>query len=288
MDKKNILQTKLPKPVRPEDAGTHSLLGSLLLQLVHQRMEFAQQGFLVAATATQAAGWVAHQNSQDREPVEKNNSEKFIFSFNAGNDSGLKTVNCSIQEVQGRASLSSVPSGLAMASHAPLQRPPEHVIALPLQHLSLLTPHTGVLRVDGVAALTATVAVTTQAEAREDQLQHLTQAQASADQLATERQQQIDQLQAQLKEAAKHVQAAALKGNACAEQVQQLTQAKATADQLLNERTAQIKAYEQRLQQLQARGAESERLRNLLQAELTKADAQINLIKDLLLMEKGL
>lgn len=148
------------------------------------------------------------------------------------------------------------------------------------------------------------------------QAQTLAQAQAATQQLTAERHKLSEQLQ-QTKEAAQKAQAAAAQAAAQATQqaqtaaqalatataateaaakqaeeraaqVQQLTQAKAAADKLLGERMAQIQAHEQRLQQLQAHSAEADHLRGLLQTELTKAETQITLIKDLLFKEQGL
>ena len=69
--------------------------------------------------------------------------------------------------------------------------------------------------------------------------------------------------------------------------MQQLTQAKAAADKLLADRMAQIQAHEQRLQQLQAHSAETDHLNGLLQAEVSKAEAQIGLLKELFLREQS-
>lgn len=70
-------------------------------------------------------------------------------------------------------------------------------------------------------------------------------------------------------------------------QAQDLAQAKAAADKLASGRIAQIQAHEQRLQQLQAHSAESDHLRQLLQAELNKAEAQIELLKEIFIRETG-
>lgn len=90
--------------------------------------------------------------------------------------------------------------------------------------------------------------LTLQAHTHQAETQTLAQAKLDADQLATERQQHTDQLQAQLKQADEHAQAAAAAATTAAAkqaeeraaQVQQLTQAKAAADKLAAERQQEI------------------------------------------------
>lgn len=142
-----------------------------------------------------------------------------------------------------------------------------------------------------------------QAEERAAQVLQLTQAKAASDKLAAERQEQLDQLQHQLKQASEQAQtatqeakkaqaeaaaaaAAAKQAEERAGQVQLLTQAQAAADKLLADRMSQIQAHEQRLQQLQARKAETDHLNGLLQAEVRKAEVQIELLKELFLREQ--
>jgi hypothetical protein len=123
---------------------------------------------------------------------------------------------------------------------------------------------------------------------RAAQIDDLTKAKAAADKLAADRAAQIDALtqarDAQTKLATER-----------AAQIDDLTKAKAAADKLAADRAAQIDALKQdnaalttERDALKQTISEGQHRQQLLEEEMIKADAQLELIKDLLLREPGL
>jgi DNA repair exonuclease SbcCD ATPase subunit len=134
---------------------------------------------------------------------------------------------------------------------------------------------------------------------RQTQIEQLTQAKGEADKLAAERAQQLTQANQ-----AKDVQAKLAAERQT--QIEQLTQAKGEADKLAAERAQQLlkevematKAMKEQAtlakesissqQRLEQANLELEARQHRMNDELLRAEAQINLIKDLLLRESGL
>jgi chemotaxis protein histidine kinase CheA len=73
-----------------------------------------------------------------------------------------------------------------------------------------------------------------------------------------------------------------------AARAKQEAEARATAEKLAEERNRQLTERQQQLQRVQQEGAELQTRQTLLQEELVRAEAQIDLIKDLLLKEQSL
>ncbi|MBE2260863.1 MAG: hypothetical protein IAE88_18560, partial [Rhodobacteraceae bacterium] len=71
-------------------------------------------------------------------------------------------------------------------------------------------------------------------------------------------------------------------------QIQQLTQARDEQLKLATERQKQVGEMQLRLQQVEVQNAEFVTRQALLQEEFVRAEAQIDLIKDVLLREPGL
>ncbi|MEI6334674.1 MAG: hypothetical protein WCS87_08960, partial [Methylococcaceae bacterium] len=71
-------------------------------------------------------------------------------------------------------------------------------------------------------------------------------------------------------------------------QNQQLTLAKDEQAKLATERQRQLEEMQKRIQQLEGQNAEFALRQSLLQEEIVRAEAQIDLIKDVLLREPGL
>ncbi|WP_439114391.1 hypothetical protein [Hydrogenophaga sp.] len=146
------------------------------------------------------------------------------------------------------------------------------------------------------AATAATAAAAKQAEERAAQVQQLTQAKAAADKMATERQQQLDQLQTQLKQATEQAQAAtqdAENAKAAAAAAATATSAATAADKLATECQEQLnqlqfllkQATEQAMLKLEAIEAANQRspqqiqkIENVLegQFEITRQKLQDN------------
>ena len=140
------------------------------------------------------------------------------------------------------------------------------------------------------------------AEERQVQIQQLTQARDAQSKVAEERQVQIQQLiqtrdaqtklaterQTQLEQAAKAKSDQAKLAAECQQQVEQLTKARDEQAKLDTERRRQLDEMQKRLQQLEGQNAEFASRQTLLQEEVVRAEAQIDLIKDVLLREPGL
>lgn len=112
------------------------------------------------------------------------------------------------------------------------------------QQLDQQVQRTAEAQATATAATTATAAATKQAEERATQVQHLTQAKAAADKLATERQLQLDQLQAQLKQAKTQAEGLAIKVQAYAENesnAAQLNMERQNQIDVLNQAAAKLK-----------------------------------------------
>jgi len=116
---------------------------------------------------------------------------------------------------------------------------------------------------------------------RQAQNQQLTLAKDEQAKLAAERQAQNQQLTLAKDEQAK----LAAERQA---QNQQLTLAKDEQAKLATERQRQLEEMQKRIQQLEGQNAEFALRQSLLQEEIVRAEAQIDLIKDVLLREPGL
>ncbi len=133
------------------------------------------------------------------------------------------------------------------------------------------------------------------ASTRATQIEALNQAKANAEKLAAERQTQVQQISQERDEHAKQL-------GESKTQLTQTQQAKAQLDQQLKERQSQIEnltksrdeqvqkvqQHAQRLAQLEAERTEMDARQQLLSEEMIRAEAQIDLIKDVLLREPGL
>ena len=119
------------------------------------------------------------------------------------------------------------------------------------------------------------------AEERQVQIQQLTQTHDAQTKLATERQTQLEQ-------AAKAKSDQAKLAAECQQQVEQLTKARDEQAKLATERRQQLDEMQKRLQQLEGQNAEFASRQTLLQEQVVRAEAQIDLIKDVLLREPGL
>jgi hypothetical protein len=113
------------------------------------------------------------------------------------------------------------------------------------------------------------------------QIQQLSQARNEQAKLAAEGQAQIQQLTQARDEQAK----LAAESQA---HIQQLTQARDEQASLAAERQRQLDEMQQRLKQIEGQNAEFAKHQTLLQEEMVRAEAQIELIKDVLLREPGL
>jgi hypothetical protein len=116
---------------------------------------------------------------------------------------------------------------------------------------------------------------------RQTQIQQLTQARDELTKLAAERQTQIQQL----------TQARDEQTKVAAEQqteIQQLTQVRDEQVKVAAERQRQLDEMQKRLKQIEGQNAEFATRHTLLQEEVVRAEAQIDLIKDVLLRESGL
>ena len=121
------------------------------------------------------------------------------------------------------------------------------------------------------------------------------QARAKAEQLAEERGSQIATLETRLKEHQQTLEKRTAERDAQAKRTddqaataKQEAQARAKAEQLAEERSRQLTERQQQLQRVQQELAELQTRQALLQEELVRAEAQIDLIKDLLLSEQNL
>ena len=133
------------------------------------------------------------------------------------------------------------------------------------------------------------------ASARATQIEALNQAKASAEKLAVERQTQVQQISQERDEQAKQL-------SESKTQLAQSQQAKTQLDQQLKERQTQIdnltksrdeqskkvEQHAQRISLLEADRKEQDARQQMLSDEMIRAEAQIDLIKDVLLREPGL
>lgn len=108
------------------------------------------------------------------------------------------------------------------------------------------------------------------------------EARSAAEKLAAEHQKQAGTLKADV---AKSQASGEAEKATWVKEKNELAQARDKAGKLASDRQTQILALEQRLQLMQANCAEADTRHELLQSELTKAHAQIELIKELMLQE---
>ena len=137
---------------------------------------------------------------------------------------------------------------------------------------------------------------------RQTQLEQAAKAKSDQAKLAAERQQQVEQLtkardeqaklaterQTQLEQAIKAKDDQARLTAERQQQVEQLAKARDEQAKLATERQQQLDEMQKRLQQLEGQNAEFSSRQTLLQEEVVRAEAQIDLIKDVLLREPGL
>jgi hypothetical protein len=132
-------------------------------------------------------------------------------------------------------------------------------------------------------------------KALEAQLAEQAEALTAAEQLAEDRTKQIATLESRLKE---HQQALeqrtterdqqAKRADELTAKIKQETESRTKAAQLAEDRSRQLSERQQQLERMQQERAELEARQTLLKDELVRAEAQIDLIKDLLLKEGSL